>query len=339
MLLKAPNFGIALLLTLLIVGSIGSISDLWAERCPVQRADIKMGNDSAATEITLEQSTATTIEQLAEFPRPKPISRTRRFDPAETTYWTVNGVLTDFALEDDSDYHLVVRDERGKTLIAEIPDPACVRADSPFYDGIENARRQFEARYTPTRKFRAVSVRVELSGIGMFDPSHGQNGAADNDLELHPVLNVSFGDEDKETTARPSFTVGATNRPLGPTAKILRGGIAAIFVGFSIIPCLFFLANVFLSFRSRQNPIAYSALHESALATGLLVYLGGYLTLTTTAIWRLLVGWDPISWKTAWFIVGGGLLFFVPLWVSFLLKGLLGPKGDTDVGHARASAM
>ena len=43
----------------------------------------------------------------------------------------VSATLTEFKLEADSDYHLVLSDGAGHTMISEIPDPACVgpRAD------------------------------------------------------------------------------------------------------------------------------------------------------------------------------------------------------------------
>jgi len=42
--------------------------------------------------------------------------------------------------ESDQDYHLVLQDDSGTTIIAEIPDPSCVGSGSPFADGVSNSR-------------------------------------------------------------------------------------------------------------------------------------------------------------------------------------------------------
>ena len=77
-------------------------------------------------------------------------------------------------------------------MIAEIPDPVCVGAGSPFAPGIQNARSEFDARYTPTTSFQVANIPVEVMGVGFFDFQHGQTGVAPNGIELHPVLDVVF---------------------------------------------------------------------------------------------------------------------------------------------------
>ncbi|HKO01921.1 MAG TPA: hypothetical protein VJ032_09530, partial [Thermoanaerobaculia bacterium] len=94
--------------------------------------------------------------------------------------------------EGDSDYHLVVRDSSGRTIIVEIPSPNCVGSGSPFGSGIANARRQFDAKFIATTTFKSTTTAVTLRGIGFFDFLHGQTGAAPNGIEIHPVLNITF---------------------------------------------------------------------------------------------------------------------------------------------------
>jgi hypothetical protein len=43
------------------------------------------------------------------------------WDRVETTVFSVTATLTDDKLEDDSDYHLMLRDPQGRTMTAEIP--------------------------------------------------------------------------------------------------------------------------------------------------------------------------------------------------------------------------
>src|SRR5262249_49275875 len=99
----------------------------------------------------------------------------------------------------DSDYHLVLTDGAA-TMIAEIPDPACV-SGGPFRDAIAAARRAFDARYTvdtsmgiPT-PWQAANAPVTLTGRSFFDLPHGQIGVAPNAIEVHPVIGICFGQE------------------------------------------------------------------------------------------------------------------------------------------------
>jgi hypothetical protein len=123
---------------------------------------------------------------------PNPIPSNSRVSPTETTQWVINGTLTKYKLEGDSDYHLVIADSSGRTMIVEIPSPNCVGAGSPFFSGIQRARSEFNARFSATTSFKTTSTPVQIRGVGMFDFLHGQTGVAPNGIELHPVLNIVF---------------------------------------------------------------------------------------------------------------------------------------------------
>src|SRR5579872_5422899 len=127
--------------------------------CPVERGQIKMGEDKAANDIALEDAKSTTIAQLIGVHAPKPIPKEKRVAPLETSYWEIEATLTDYALEDDADFHLVLEDDSGNTMIAEIPDPDCVDTESPFYDGIKKARDVFNKRLSPTSKFQTANIK------------------------------------------------------------------------------------------------------------------------------------------------------------------------------------
>ena len=104
----------------------------------------------------------------------------------ETTQWVINATLTEYKLESDSDYHLVIQDASGNTMIAEIPAPSCVGSGSVFTSGITNARNEFNAKYTATSSFKTANIPVRIRGVGMFDFLHGQTGVAPNGIEIHP---------------------------------------------------------------------------------------------------------------------------------------------------------
>ncbi len=56
--------------------------------------------------------------------------------PTETTVFQVHATLSEYKLEADSDYHLVIVDGTSH-MIAEIPDPACVGSTSPLLTSIQ----------------------------------------------------------------------------------------------------------------------------------------------------------------------------------------------------------
>jgi hypothetical protein len=115
--------------------------------------------------------------------------------------WRVHAILREYKAEADSDNHLVL-DADGKTMIAEIPAPACV-SGGPFAAGITHARKQFDAVFAPGGFWQPAGVPVAVTGVGFFDALHGQTGVAGNGIELHPVLDIQIGNPDTPT-AQPS---------------------------------------------------------------------------------------------------------------------------------------
>ncbi len=166
--------------------------DLLAQSCGVERWSVKTGTDADVSKVNLSSSTSNTIATMRGWPTPSTIPSNNRISPYETTVWVLNATLVEYKLEDDSDYHLVLSDSSGNTLIAEIPLPACVGSSSPFLSKITNARNEFNARFTPTGSFQTANIPVKVTGVGMFDFLHGQTGVAPNGIELHPVLDIVF---------------------------------------------------------------------------------------------------------------------------------------------------
>jgi hypothetical protein len=128
---------------------------------------------------------------------------------AETQAWRISATLTLFKLETDSDFHLVLSDASGATMIAEIPSPSC-DAGSVWSTQIAHSRSAMTAKFTPTSSFQTANVSVIVTGVGMFDFAHGQTGAAPNQIELHPVLDICFpGSSVSGCAASGDFTVSA----------------------------------------------------------------------------------------------------------------------------------
>ena len=183
--------------------------------CGVERWSIKVGVDDDATMVHLESPVHTSISDLADptkYPAPPdppgpPVDH--RVLPAETTVFVVNATLTLFKKETDVDYHIVLQDDAGKTMVTEIPSPACiitsttprVPAFSPFATQISSARSKFDAHFTPSSLFQMANVPVQVTGVAFFDFIHGQTGVAPNGIELHPILDISFTSPSTTTIA------------------------------------------------------------------------------------------------------------------------------------------
>lgn len=184
-------------LRVLAAGAVLALAGPLGAQCGVERRAIKSGFDPAAASIDTNATTPTTIAALTSLPAPNPIPPTARVGPAETTTWVVRATLTAYKLEGgptgDHDYHLVINDDAGNHMIAEIPSPSCVSAQSSaFVDAITAARKAFDETFTVNSTFQTANVPVEVTGVGMFDFSHGQRGLAPNGIELHPVLKIAF---------------------------------------------------------------------------------------------------------------------------------------------------
>lgn len=176
--------------------------------CGYERWAVKTGSDPAASSVNLTPQ-ATTVAQLDAEPQPAPIvtGQKRRYPPqvkrlpAEMVTVTVHATLRSYAIEQDNDLHLVIQDGRA-TMIAEIPNPLCVRG-GPFLAGIEAARQTFIAKtgYNPTPpppgrynpSFRTTNLPVTITGVVFYDFIHGQTGVAPNGIEIHPVTALAFG--------------------------------------------------------------------------------------------------------------------------------------------------
>jgi hypothetical protein len=97
-------------------------------------------------------------------------------------------------------------------MISEMASPACVASSSRLLPGIQNARSEFDARYTVTSSFQTANVPVTITGVGFFDFLHGQTGVASNGIELHAVLDIQFYNSGTPTST-PTITSLPTSTP------------------------------------------------------------------------------------------------------------------------------
>lgn len=174
-----------------------AVSNNAQARCGKERWLVKTGTDADAHLVNMAVHLPTSVEDMRNWPKPDQIPNNKRIAPYELQVWQVDAMLVDYKFENskrtgDSDYHLVLKGESGKTMIAEIPSPACVDDNSPFRAAIRNARAEFDAKLHATGRFKNPKIPVTVVGVGFFDIIHGQKGVAHNGIELHPVLSITF---------------------------------------------------------------------------------------------------------------------------------------------------
>jgi len=193
------------ILAFLFLCSLNLVSVPILAQCGVERWSVKTGTDPDVGQVNMSSSTATTIAALRGLTAPSTLPANNRVAPTETTIYTISATLTQYKLESDSDYHLVIQDASGNTMIVEIPSPNCVGAGSPFGTGIQASRSAFDARYTATTSFQTANIPVQVKGVGFFDFLHGQTGVAPNGIELHPILDIVFN-----PSSNPDFTISGS---------------------------------------------------------------------------------------------------------------------------------
>jgi hypothetical protein len=256
-------------------------------QCGVERWSVKTGTDADVGLVNLNSSTNTTIAALRSPAAPNPIPANNRVSPWETTVWVVNATLTLYKLESDSDYHIVIQDSSGNTMITEIPSPSCVGAGSPFLPGITNARNEFNAKFTATTSFQTANIPVKITGVGMFDFLHGQTGVAPNGIELHPILDIVFN-----PGTSPDFALSASPTSLSVT----QGSSATTTISTSVSNG--FNSSVALSISGLPSGVTASFSPASIAAPG-----SGSSTLTFTASSTATTG----TFNTTVSATGGGI--------------------------------
>jgi hypothetical protein len=142
------------------------------ETCGIERWTVKTLQDRPR----LLPLRDTTIAFLVSRPAPPSLPATRL--PFEPHVYRVHAAVTLVRPEDDGDFHLVLQDPAGRTMIAEAPSSACTGRATPAL------RREMATARGRVR----VCGRADVTGVAFFDFDHGQTGVAPNEIELHPVL-------------------------------------------------------------------------------------------------------------------------------------------------------
>ena len=164
--------------------------------CGSERWSVKTLTDTAASKVAFATLKSRTVEKLRHLKPPSPLKpSTPRKAGTERSVYRVTARLLSMRKEDDSDIHLVLADPKlGGSMIAEFPASSCtVGADATERTAMDQARDDLAAACDglPGSKPRPLSGTATLTGVGFFDPIHGQDGVAPNGIELHPVLSFT----------------------------------------------------------------------------------------------------------------------------------------------------
>lgn len=176
--------------------------------CAGYRWSIKVATDADASKIQLSPVQQTTMTWLTGIPKPNTEDTLPRLLPTEgTPYELSNVTVTEVFHAVDQDYHLVLKDAEGHTMIAESPDPACA-PNSTLYTQIQSVHQQIAQHYpaissTPMQ----VSDTITLEGVPFFDyvPNYA-TGESDDGIEIHPILGICFGANCSLSTPAPAPT-------------------------------------------------------------------------------------------------------------------------------------
>ncbi len=178
-----------------------------------ERWAVKVLTDSNAAAIHYTPIT-TTISALCALTTPSAGTSTPRFIGLEyTTYRVVCNVIAK-RNETDNDYHLELSNGTD-TMVGEIPDPVCSQAALSAHVSEYIACRNFVNTNIGTGTVLSVSIPpVVVTGVAFVDIPHGVSGAAPNNLELHPILDIHFaGGTGIQNFPEPLLSVTVTPNP------------------------------------------------------------------------------------------------------------------------------
>jgi hypothetical protein len=139
--------------------------------------------------------------------------------PFERHIYSVTAAITLVRPEDDGDFHLVLQDAAGRTMIAESPMASCDNTAMP------HRQRQMARARAQVR----LCARASVTGVAFFDFYHGQTGVAPNAIELHPVL--AFRCLTASSTPVPRSSAKGKVKLVSLTSPVKAGEHAALTVG------------------------------------------------------------------------------------------------------------
>jgi hypothetical protein len=187
--------------------SKGTTPSSCGTRCGVERWTLKTLTDSEASIFQNATATDSAVPKLVSESAPAKLTNVRA--PLEKQLFHLKALLIGWKEElgstggasiPDHDFHIVIADptDTKTQMIIEVPDPACQGVcSSRFLDKIKAARSAVSSQLgQPSTSANVKELTkpwlVEVTGPALFDFDHGQDGLAKNCIEIHPVLEIKF---------------------------------------------------------------------------------------------------------------------------------------------------
>jgi hypothetical protein len=145
-----------------------------------------------------------TVKYLVTRPAPASLPETRL--PFERNIFRVHAKVWLIRPEEDGDFHVVIRDAAGRTMITEAPSFACTARATQL------RRQQMKTARAAVR----LCDRATVAGVAFFDFKHGQTGVAPNAIELHPILGFRCSGGSGEAPSPPPTTPSSPTTPTPP---------------------------------------------------------------------------------------------------------------------------
>ena len=168
---------------------------------PSARWAVKTLKDPDAKKINFEpkKTTVTRLVRIKTGIYPYPI-KSGRHGHEFNTYEVVCRIMSYSIAEEDDDLNLVISDPEhpNDTMIAEVPNPDCPNVkDSPYAKEFRRVWDEFRKSGTRDGKIIQDGKRhgtrsglYRLTGVAFVDIPHFQEGRAENNIELHPVIMI-----------------------------------------------------------------------------------------------------------------------------------------------------
>jgi hypothetical protein len=156
----------------------------------VERWAVKVLTDPSAPLVNYTPI-LTTIDSLIHIPT-SPDQNAPRMPGIEFQSYRITCNITIKKNESDNDYHLVLK-AGNETMIGEVPDPVCAVASQSTHVNEFIAARNWVNTHIGIDPVSNVNIpSVDIIGVAFVDVPHGQTGAAPNQMEIHPILNIQF---------------------------------------------------------------------------------------------------------------------------------------------------
>lgn len=149
------------------------------------RRPVKLMSDDLASSVDTSLVVDITIEDLGDLDVPEVDRSTERLDLEKQVY-RVRGTVEEVDRKRDGDYHILLK-SGDKYLITEVPNPDCEYASESAYNSM------FRIVYDFVETNSLEGKEVVITGVAFVDIDHHYSRKqADNNLELHPILKISF---------------------------------------------------------------------------------------------------------------------------------------------------